>query len=137
MILTMTHMFDLLNGRYSILSGPGIDPFRCWIMEREWKFNEPNVSCVPRDEYVLQRHDGVKYSNTWALIGDCVGHFADEDKPRYACVLHDAKWPTELRGCLAPARSIGHSGMAVDSVGILEELIDMLNVHDTHQILMQ
>lgn len=137
MIWTMTHAFDLLNGRYSILSGPGTDPFRCWIMEREWKFNEPNVSCVPRDEYTLQRHDGTNYQGTWALIGDGVGHGPDEGKPRFACVFHAATWPIQLKGCCAPAKSIAASGMAIDSPEVLETLLGILDREDSHRILMQ
>lgn len=134
MILTMTLIFDLDRGRYSILAG---DDWQLWIMEREWKFNRPHVSAVPRDEYTLERHNGTKYKNTWALIGDGVGHHASEGKPRSACVIHKALWPTDLEGCLAAAYSIGTSGEAIDSDEATKYLLGLLSKEDTHQVLMQ
>lgn len=110
MILTMTKMYDYWGGRYSILA---YHSERWWVMEREWQFNQRNVSCVPRDEYTLEEHSSKKYPHTWALIGDAVGHFANENKPRYACVMHTAVYPSDLEGCLTVCHSIGAAGAAI------------------------
>ena len=95
-VLTLTHMFDHWGGRYSLLCDS--DSFMTWVMEREWRFNQRHVSCVPRDEYVLEPHDGGKYKNTYALVGDGVAHWPHEGKPRYACVIHPAVYPSDLQG---------------------------------------
>ena len=124
-VLTMTHMFDMKKGKYSILSNNDGSLF-LWIMEREWLFNQSEISCIPRDEYILEEHNGTIYQNTYALIGDGVGHSADEGKPRYACVFHKSVFPTGLKGCLAPALSIGATGHAIDGVAALEKLLSYI-----------
>lgn len=134
MILTQTLMFDLDRGRYSILA---YEDHQFWIMEREWKFNRRNVSCVPRDEYTLERHSSPKYPDTWAVIGDGVAHYASENKPRFACVVHQAVFPTDLEGCLAPALSIGAAGEALGSREAMDKLRLLLDREENHKILMQ
>jgi len=110
MILTMTKMYDYWGGRYSILA---YQDEVWWVMEREWNFNKRNVSCVPRDEYVLELHHTKKYQHTWALIGSGVGHYAHENKPRFACVMHKAVYPSDLEGCMTVCHSIGAAGAAL------------------------
>ena len=107
MILTMTEMMNAFGGRYSVLQH---ENKLWWVMERRWYFNMPNISCVPRDEYTLERHDGNRYHNTWALIGDGVGHYAHEGKPRSACVLHTATLPSQLEGCLTVCLAVNAKG---------------------------
>jgi len=124
MILTMTHMFDMRQGRYSILSDGSLT---WWIMEREWRFNRRNESCVPRDEYTLAKHTSPKYPDTWAFIGDAVAHYETSGVPRFACVMHQAVYPFDLEGCFTPCRSIGASGMAVDAPRAMSEVRDLLN----------
>jgi len=124
MILTMTKMFDMKDGRYSILAWEG---HSWWVMERSWDFNKPNVSCVPRDEYTLESHSSQKYPNTWAIVGDGVSHLPTEGIPRFACVLHTAVYPMDLQGCLAPARAITSSGHTIDSRVAMDEIRELLN----------
>ena len=129
-VLTMTHKFDEHNGRFSILANND-GSLLMWIMEREWKHNQQNVSCIPRDEYILEPHSGTKYQDTFALIGDGVGHYKDEGKPRFACVIHKAVFPYSLKGCLAPAKSIGPVTQAFESYEATETLISYLSHHTT------
>ena len=133
MILTMTEMFSMAGGRFSILAYGDV---RCWIMEREWQFNRPGTG-VPKDEYRLERHDGVKYKGTFALIGDGVSHFKTLGIPRYACVIHSAGYPTNLKGCLAPAIGIGPHGTTIDSDEATAKLLADLDREDSHTILVQ
>jgi len=126
MILTLTTMFEMDGGRYSILAD-NYD-FRCWIMERSWAFNKRNVSCIPRDEYVLERHNTTKYPNTWAFIGDGVSHYAMEGIARYACVFHIAFFPSDLQGCLSPARSIDRFGGTVGAREAWDDLAVLLDL---------
>jgi hypothetical protein len=124
MILTMTKMFDMRQGRYSILA---YGPMSWWIMEREWAFNRPNVSCVPRDEYLLEPHSSEKYPDTWALIGDGVSHYQQQGIPRFACVLHSAVYPTDLEGCLSPCLSLNTNGVALGGRESMDDLRDLFD----------
>ena len=130
LVCTLTHKFDDWGGRFSILSMPGRTIDDIWIMEREWKNNQPSISCVPRDEYSIEKHNGVKYTGTFAVIGDGVSHFRDDGKPRFSCVFHKAVLPSDLAGCLAPARSISAGGIAVGSEDATLALLKAWNDHD-------
>ena len=135
MILTMTHMFDLMGGRYSLLA---CGDEQWWVMERGWDFNRRNVSCVPRDEYSLVEHDTTKYPGTWAFIGDGVSHWDEPGIPRFACVIHSAVFPSDLQGCFAPAKAIGARGMTIDSRSATDELLALLEAADRPiKVLMQ
>jgi len=123
--LVMTTMYERWGGRYSVLSSHDGEVL-CWVMERRWRDNTPNVSCVPRGLYELVPHHGEKYQDTWALEGDYVSA-APSDKPRYACVFHQAVFPSDLQGCLAPCWSVGATGMALDSHGAMRALLNYLS----------
>lgn len=126
-VLTLTHMFDYWRGRYSILSDEA--NLSVWVMEREWFLNRRGESCVPRGEYVLEPHNGTKYKNTYAVVGEGVGHTPEDGKARYACVFHAAVFPTQLQGCFAPAHSIGVAGAAIESREALEKLLAYFDRH--------
>lgn len=139
-VLTMTLKFQENRGVYSILSNTSGSLFM-WVMEREWKHNQRSASCVPRDEYVFERHHGTKYPDTFALVGDGVGHLKSEGKPRFACCLHSAVFPTDLEGCLSGALSIGAAGNANGSEEATQALRAYLDQHTTEdrrvKVLMQ
>ena len=122
MILTMTRMFDMRGGRYSILSDGTLT---WWVMEREWLLNRRNESCVPRDEYTLEPHRSAKYPDTWAFIGDAVSHYSKAGIPRFACVMHKAIYPSSLEGCFTPCVSIGATGEAVDAPRAMSEVREL------------
>ena len=131
-ILTLTHMFFRKNGRFSILSDSG--SLLLWIMERTWDMNAPGTG-IPRDEYTIEKHNGNKYQNTYALIGDGVGHYPGEDeKPRFACVIHEAVFPEDLEGCFAPALSIAPIGMTIESGEATRQLLEYLGQYETGTI---
>ena len=133
MILTMTEMYSMGGGRYSIIAYGVV---RFWLMEREWDFNRSGTG-VPKDEYRLERHNGEKYKNTWALIGDGVSHFKTSGIPRFACCIHPADYPSNLKGCLAPALGITAQGTTIDSDQATKMLLADLNREDSHTILVQ
>lgn len=133
MILTMTEMYSMAGGRYSIIAYGSV---RFWIMEREWAFNLPGTG-VPKDEYRLERHNGTKYKDTWALIGDGVSHIQTDGVPRYACVFHAADYPSNLKGCLAPALGISPNGVTIDSDKALASFLADLDRDSSHTILVQ
>lgn len=133
MILTMTEMYSMAGGRYSIIAYGAV---RFWIMERAWDFNRSGTG-VPKDEYRLERHNGGKYKDTWALIGDGVSHFQTPGIPRFACVIHPADYPSNLKGCLAAALGITAQGTTIDSDKATAMLLADLDREDSHTILVQ
>ena len=79
----------------------------CFTCEQTWNANIPSASCVPEGMYSLIPFDGVKYQDTYALVGETVSAQPIAGKPRYACVIHTANLPFEVEGCIAPGLSIG------------------------------
>lgn len=77
------------------------EPWELFTLERPWQENAPRISCVPDGVYSLEPHNGTRWKDTWALVGQTVSHFPGEGKPRSACVFHPANLPSELMGCIA------------------------------------
>ena len=135
MQIVVSHVFDDFGGKFSLLEAGDVS---LWIMEREWNGNRRNVSCVPRGEYELVRHHGTKYPDTWALKGLTVagGAVPDRTKARFACVIHSAKHPTDLEGCLAPAEAISSHGQAINSRQATDSLLGILESAETHDLIL-
>jgi hypothetical protein len=133
MILTLTEMYTSRSGRYSILS---FGDTRCWVMERAYEFNAPSTGVI-KDEYTLERHSGTKYKNTFALVGDGVSHLKTPGIPRYACVIHAAVYPEDLKGCLSPCISVNAHGMTIDSTEVTRMLLVELDKEDQHKLIYQ
>ncbi len=87
-------------GRIWIQAGSGPN-FSAMSLERSWDNNRAGRSCVPEGFYYLEPHNGTKYRDTYALIGEFVSHEQMTDVPRYACVAHNAKTGEHLQGCFA------------------------------------
>lgn len=101
MHLVLTRFISNNRGTLGYLEIPSeCDPTIYFTLERGWNNNRPNVSCVPVGQYQLLRHNTRKYPNTWALVGDTIGHTPCPDKPRYACVFHAGNSSTDFSGCI-------------------------------------
>lgn len=133
MQLVAVEKFTLGEGRYSLVS---LGSYDLWIMERIWRGNRRNVSSVPRGEYKLELHHGTKYPNTWALVGLTVAAVAEAEpwKSRSACVIHRAKWPTDLEGCLSFAYSISASGEATGYEAATAAVLAALDLSEQNSI---
>lgn len=113
MRLNQTRLYQRGEGTYSILTVPTLRPM--WVMERKWRENTPDVSCVPTGFYSLVPHDGEKYKDTWALVGATVSHRKEPGIPRSFCVAHWEDDPKFLEGCLSMAYQLGPDGRLYDS----------------------
>jgi len=93
---------------FGILSGVDVR-FRAHSCERGWRNNESGKSCVPDGFYVLEPHNGNKYKDTYALIGQYVSHTYEKlsGVPRYACVFHWSSRGSGLQGCVSLGAYIG------------------------------
>ena len=77
----------------------------CYIIERPWRYNEKNVSCIPEGIYPLKkRQSGVvsrstrgKYSEGWEVCNV---------PDRTYIMVHPANVIGELEGCLAPGEQL-------------------------------
>lgn len=80
------------HGTFGTLVLPG--GWSCYTVERRWKDNLPNISCIPTGTYSLEekRFNRGNY-DTYELL----------DVPnRSAILIHAANWSEELFGCIAP-----------------------------------
>lgn len=98
-----------------------------FTIEQPWNNNTPGKSCVPDGEYDLLPHSSDDHPDVWALVNHALGvaHFPTAGVPRAACLIHQANWARQLRGCIAPGlekgplQQAGHGwDMAVMSSGV-------------------
>ncbi len=127
MRLTLTRRFTANGGVFGTLTVPAVPGGEAWSMEREWRGNARNVSCVPLGDYRLERVDSPKHGETFALIGGTVARF-EQPGYRFAILMHPANDPSELEGCLAfgrycrPDFTLHESRMATQAIlALLEE----------------
>ncbi len=88
---------------YGILEVPGLGVYTS--LERIWNDNVSGKSSVPNGFYTLEPHNGSKYRDTFALVGETVTH-NPPGLPRYACVIHWEDDGAELQGCLSIGTSM-------------------------------
>ena len=78
--------------------------FCCFTLERPWRDNKRNVSCVPEGEYDMAPYISQRHGKTWALVSWCC--FANSAHTlahqRWGILFHPANNVAELQGCVAP-----------------------------------
>lgn len=93
-------------GTYSILyrqDGSKV----CCVVEKAWRNNEPNQSCIPEGTYDLYPHQSPKFGECYALEKLSLGVTRDGSGLRSYILIHKANTPSELEGCLAPGVEFG------------------------------
>lgn len=79
--------------RFGTLGRLTVGGLDLYTVERPWRGNERNESCIPEGVYCYQRHDSPKHGETLWL----------RDVPgRSEILIHPANGPHQLDGCLAP-----------------------------------
>ena len=114
------------------------DSFAFYTVEKPWRDNKPNISCVPCGKYRLvwmktttkvpAQFDG----HTWYLVGDTVG-IDDPDKARSRCAIHIGNIEENVEGCIAPGLRRGwmDNGWAVAaSTDAMVKLLQVLGPQD-------
>lgn len=67
-------------------------------LERGWRNNERNVSCIPKGMYTLKKEFSPKFTEMlWEIYGV---------EGRSECKIHPANRWKELNGCMAPGISV-------------------------------
>lgn len=74
--------------------------FRCFTLERPWKNNLPEVSCIPKGEYRATLNSTSKFGFPVWQLQDVQGRSAIE--------IHPANLVSQLEGCIALGYSIHH-----------------------------
>jgi hypothetical protein len=65
--------------------------FLC-TMERPWKDNTPQISCIPDGLYLCKHFNGKRFKDVWEVT---------KVKGRTAILIHQANYAAELEGCIA------------------------------------
>lgn len=78
-------------------------------LERQWKDNLPNVSCIPTGQFICKRIKSPKYGNTFQIIvpgRDLIEfHWGNIDDNTLGCVLLGENFDTWKDGSLSIASS--------------------------------
>lgn len=81
------------------------DGKRYVTLEREWRGNMPERSCVPEGVYDLVWHYSQRWGRRLHLHGGTVAvtpsEMHDTDRKRWGCLIHPANWAHQLAGCIA------------------------------------
>lgn len=65
--------------------------WNCYTIERPWKNNQPNVSCIPEGDYKCQPFSGTRFKDVVQIM----------DVPNRTYILfHVANFPHDLHGCI-------------------------------------
>jgi len=84
--------------------------FACDALERPWKDNEVNVSCIPIGEYVVARDNWGKHQ-----------YYKVMNVPdRTHIELHPANEVEELAGCIALGINMGNGGLSYSKATLLK-----------------
>lgn len=68
-----------------------IDDWSCYTIERPWKNNAANVSCIPEGTYACQPFSGSRFQNVIQVM----------DVPdRTFILIHVANFPHDVEGCI-------------------------------------
>ena len=88
-----------------------------WTIERPWKNNEPNVSCIPIGLYKMERRVSPKFGETWYM----------PDVPdRTWILMHVANFPKDVQGCIGLGMGLMGDRIAVSqskkAIALFEEM---------------
>jgi len=84
----------------------------CSTCEQPWANNKPFHSCVPAGEYQVVPWKSDRFGDVVALFSPALSVYLHEsDIPqntsgRFACLIHNANWPSQVEGCIAVGEQI-------------------------------
>jgi len=93
---TLVRVLKTYKGTFGVLIGPNENPI-CNTIERDWRENRVNVSCIPEGFYKAHlsvRHAGKENAYPVYMLENVIG--------RTLIQVHRANEPNELMGCIAP-----------------------------------
>lgn len=78
--------------------------FICYTMEPSLSDSFP---LIPPGMYELRPHDGPKFKNTWAVVGNGITHQPAKGAIRSAILFHAGNLDDATKGCILVGLSIG------------------------------
>lgn len=118
-ILEREYLEDKTIGKFYFPDGEYV-----YSLERPWKDNKPNISCIPEGEYVVDRDTTGRHQ--WYSVRNVEGRTFIE--------IHIANRVSELQGCIALGLEITDRGTLLHSRKALEKL---LNFHGDDSFILQ
>ena len=100
------------NAILSSISSPDEPGLRLSGLERGWRHNRSNISCIPDGVYALLPWTSPKYGEVYTFCGGTVTP-VQEDVPnhagRWGNLIHPANYWNQLEGCLALGMTRGEN----------------------------
>ena len=95
-VVTLKRLVENDNGTFGVLIKDNM--ILCLTCEDKWRDNQKSVSCIPKGEYVVKKHNGAKFKNVWIL----------ENVPnREAILIHEGNTEDSTSGCILCGMSPG------------------------------
>lgn len=77
-----------------------------YTIERPWKGNARNISCIPEGRYDIRLHTRPNGDRVYMLLGNgCCAEPSQLSPPhitRWGILIHAANYPDQVEGCIAP-----------------------------------
>jgi len=130
--IILNRFISTSEGTFGVLT---VDGKKFYSVEKPWKNNEPEISCVPSGDYTLTPHGSEKYGNVLCLINDemKITHFKGHDSKRYACLIHVANYERDVIGCIGLGdKRLGH--MVTNSRKAIAEFYSIIDPKESHQL---
>jgi len=70
--------------------------WNCYTIERPWKNNRPNVSCIPEGKYTCQPFSGTRFQDVVQVMNV---------PDRSYILIHAANFPQDVEGCIGVGSS--------------------------------
>lgn len=95
---------------------PGHDSYA--TIEKPWRRNRQNISCIPEGFYNCVPHNGTRFKNVWTLLNV---------PNRSAILIHIGNYEKDVIGCIAVGKRLSPSKyMVLNSGDAIGELRDIL-----------
>jgi len=78
--------------------------FICYTMEPSLSDFAPSI---PPGKYDLKPHNGPRFKNTWAIVGNGITHQPEKGSIRSAILFHAGNLDDATKGCVLVGLSIG------------------------------
>ena len=96
----------------------------CFTIERPWKDNQPNVSCIPEGVYACQPFSGERFKVVIQIM----------DVPHRSYILfHVANFPHDIEGCIGVGDRFVSDALepaVYNSKKTMAQLMDIFNGHE-------
>lgn len=114
-------------GIFGAMSRGGIP--LCVTLEKQWRDNARNISCIPSGIYSCAPHNGAKYKNVWRL---------DNVPGRDGILIHAGNFESETQGCILVgsgflSRGISNSQAALDKLRLILPKTFQLEIINAYQ----